>query len=545
MSWLRSLRCAVMVAGLTSIAVFPQSASARVKAPSDALVYRAFDGKPITHKCSPNLNGLKRAMVTHARSLVGFKWKMRSGAYFVPKKARIALERQSASEILNRIRAKLNAIDGARRRPSRSPSTSSKDTRTAALIYDVGAVDGQYSLCAWFVTSHGLEAAATVPLPPLPLAELVRSSMGVTALAEARMPVRRRKARRTPKAKRSVRQQPVKTKRGVGDNSQAGPLVVTLADAADLVLPAPIRERLIRSGSDGPTQTGFNRLLILPAADIGTLPFAALPVGDKHLIDHVAIVLLPDIDALLAKDFANPPQSGTLGSALVVGDPDLSRDRNWLFKPLPAAKSEAIRVGILTGAAPLIGGAATRKGILKALKKRPRLIYFATHGIADAVNPMDGSFLALKGGHLFGRDIKRLRSNLAREFVNPIVVMSACQTGLGKVFGGGVFGLARAWHYAGAWQVVMSLWNVDDEATQALMTRFMTSATSGARYRRARRVFRDTRTDRNIHRQRDPGLGSGIEFDLRTASIHTRRDYQNPALWAGFVHYGLPTMQQR
>ena len=96
------------------------------------------------------------------------------------------------------------------------------------------------------------------------------------------------------------------------------------------------------------------------------------------------------------------------------------------------------------------------------------LIYFATHAISDAVNPMDGSFLALAGDHLYGRDIKDLLFPN-----NPLVVMSACQTGLGKVFEGGTFGLVRAWYHVGASQIVMSLWNIDDNATKDLMLEFM------------------------------------------------------------------------
>ena len=104
---------------------------------------------------------------------------------------------------------------------------------------------------------------------------------------------------------------------------------------------------------------------------------------------------------------------------------------------------------------------------------------------------------------------------------NPLVVMSACQSGLGKVFGGGVFGLARAWHSAGAPQVVMSLWNVDDLATKLLMQDFVARVTEGA----------------------------PAEFALQEAMKATRSrlpatpaQMPDPALWAGFALFGLPSV---
>jgi CHAT domain-containing protein/tetratricopeptide (TPR) repeat protein len=104
-----------------------------------------------------------------------------------------------------------------------------------------------------------------------------------------------------------------------------------------------------------------------------------------------------------------------------------------------------------------------------------QIIHLATHGLLDPVNPqLSGVVLSLfdetgqpQNGFLRLHDIFNL--NLPAE----LVVLSACQTGLGEqVKGEGLVGLTRGFMYAGARRVAVSLWSVDDVATAELMTKF-------------------------------------------------------------------------
>ncbi|MBD1828107.1 CHAT domain-containing protein [Microcoleus vaginatus GB1-A2] len=104
-----------------------------------------------------------------------------------------------------------------------------------------------------------------------------------------------------------------------------------------------------------------------------------------------------------------------------------------------------------------------------------RIVHFATHGFANSKHPeLSGLVLSLvdekgtfQNGYLRLNDIFNL--NLPAE----LVVLSACQTGLGKdIKGEGLVGLTRGFMYAGAPRVVVSLWSVEDQVTSELMTRF-------------------------------------------------------------------------
>jgi CHAT domain-containing protein/Tfp pilus assembly protein PilF len=106
-----------------------------------------------------------------------------------------------------------------------------------------------------------------------------------------------------------------------------------------------------------------------------------------------------------------------------------------------------------------------------------RYVHFATHGLLNSVHPeLSGIVLSMtdergtpQDGFLRAHEVFNLR--LGAE----LVVLSACQTGLGKdVRGEGLVGLTRGFMYAGSPRVIVSLWNVSDAATAELMGRFYT-----------------------------------------------------------------------
>lgn len=113
----------------------------------------------------------------------------------------------------------------------------------------------------------------------------------------------------------------------------------------------------------------------------------------------------------------------------------------------------------------------------KALGRQTRIVHFATHGFVDDHSPFDsGLVLAIPEHFTEGTDNGLLQVWEIFENVRldaDLVVLSACETGLGEIRGGeGIIGLTRAFQYAGARSVLASLWRVDDKATADLMERF-------------------------------------------------------------------------
>ncbi|MEN3041630.1 MAG: CHAT domain-containing protein, partial [Bacteroidia bacterium] len=175
---------------------------------------------------------------------------------------------------------------------------------------------------------------------------------------------------------------------------------------------------------------------------------------------------------------------------VVVGNPDFSaapdtlpekRTRSYrLFEagipPLPGAEIEAKGVGQLLGVQPVIGETAT-ESFVKSLQS-PQVLHVATHGyfVGGGKNPLLAGGLLLAQAAVWdslfpplGMDDGRLTAQEASNLNligTELVVLSACETGLGEVRGEGLYGLQRAFLEAGAQRVISTLWQIDDEATQ-------------------------------------------------------------------------------
>jgi len=146
--------------------------------------------------------------------------------------------------------------------------------------------------------------------------------------------------------------------------------------------------------------------------------------------------------------------------------------------PLFFSRAEArsiVRVAPKGQAKAALGFEASRTTVMSPELGRYQIIHFATHSILNFKNPqVSGLVLSMvdeqgrpQNGYLQLHEIYNL--NLPAE----LVVLSACQTGTGKLIRGeGLIALTRGFMYAGATRIVASLWKVDDAATAELMSRF-------------------------------------------------------------------------
>lgn len=328
-----------------------------------------------------------------------------------------------------------------------------------------------------------------------------------------------------------------------GRNPEGSQAALTAASLSEALL-APVADRL-----------GGGRLLVMADGALQSIPFAALPRpggGGEPLLAHHRVVAVPSASvwaslvrraaarapapgllALAAVPRFGPvetsPGSGALATVLDRGSagtpepqaPGLERSVAELglerLPPLPHVRREAaalLRLAPPAATWAALGGDATEEAVGQRIG-RYRIVHLATHALIHGDEPeLSGVVLAPADGGRPGPGFLRSRDIAELRLSSELVVLSACRTAVGEeVWGEGVLGLPRSFLAAGATSVVVSLWNVHDEATAELMEHLY------------RGLLRD-------------GLSPAAA--LRRAQLALRSDprWRSPYYWAPFVVVG-------
>ncbi|MBI4748522.1 MAG: CHAT domain-containing protein [Acidobacteria bacterium] len=295
-------------------------------------------------------------------------------------------------------------------------------------------------------------------------------------------------------------------------------LSTAAAELSNLIL-APVAAHL-----------GTNRLLIVADGVLQYIPFAALPepIGKgtvsgeaTPLVVRHELVSLPSAStlAVLRAEATNKPKADSDKLVAVFADPvfevsdprlrqvlkrfplvaeksnsprtepvEINRlrqltpvvkaDGQFSIVRLPFTRQEATEIRTLATAAKtslFLDFAANHTKVTTADIGKYQYLHFATHGLLDTEHP-EFSALVLslvdeKGNRQKG--FLRMMEVYNLDLAAQLVVLSACETGLGKeIRGEGLIGLTRGFMYAGAPSVVVSLWSVSDQGTSELMKRF-------------------------------------------------------------------------
>ncbi|UCC81062.1 MAG: CHAT domain-containing protein [Candidatus Zixiibacteriota bacterium] len=314
------------------------------------------------------------------------------------------------------------------------------------------------------------------------------------------------------------------------------------------------------------TLNGIDEVYIAADGAINLIPFETLTNdGERYLIEDHRFVYLTS-----GRDLLKEKSGSESRDVIVMADPDYLADPaafpvftaaeasrvfasrgnreppeclGSLFSPLPMTRREGQSITHLLEQTDTIkvfyyDSGEAREGILKDHQRAPRILHLATHGYfceqaqnKSMSNPLLRSGLLLAGANRTIGQLEKVRSDAEDGVLTALevsglnligtdlVVLSACQTGMGEVQNGeGVFGLRRAFQHAGARSLIMSMLDVPDEATSTLMERFYANWLSGKSKSTA---------------LRDASLSILSERRKREGEAH-------PIFWGGFVLVGDP-----
>ncbi len=229
-----------------------------------------------------------------------------------------------------------------------------------------------------------------------------------------------------------------------------------------------------------------SKVIFIPDGPLNFISFAALknPDNQKYLVEEHTLLTVPNIRTLLLSLRERSDNQNSYGNrkALIVGNPDPMPDS---LESLPGAEAEVIAITNLLNnngfdIEQRIRRKAKKERIIKNMDEGAEIIHLATHGI---INTGDGQQFSSRRSTLGPTEASGSIA-LAKEYLDAseifnitlpntdLVVLSACNTGVGELAPGGVIGLPFSFTAAGASSVLMSLWNVPDAPTAKLMTNF-------------------------------------------------------------------------
>jgi CHAT domain-containing protein len=316
------------------------------------------------------------------------------------------------------------------------------------------------------------------------------------------------------------------------------------------------------------SRLGGKRLVVVAPGALSYLPFAALPAPEdkerpageyKPLIAKHEVVSVPSASVLSIIRRETAGRQRATKSVAVLADPVFEEDDPRLasakngkssgeaptapaadaelseltrsirtmnfsdardgFTRLAFSRQEAESIIALTPKGTGLKATdfnASRDLALSPQMSQYRIVHFAPHGLLNSERPeLSGLVFSLidregkpQDGFLRLHEIYNLQLNA------DLIVLSACETGLGKeIKGEGLIGLTRGFMYSGAPRVVASLWNVDDLATAELMKLFY------------RRMLKD-------------GLPAGAALRAAQLELSRQKRWASPYFWAGFVLHG-------
>jgi CHAT domain-containing protein len=276
-----------------------------------------------------------------------------------------------------------------------------------------------------------------------------------------------------------------------------------IARTLDTQITQPIRQHLGNA----------NHLLLSPDAALNLIPFEALKDEDnKYLIERYTFSYL-----ISGRDLTHFPNSPPSRQSPIIFS-EINYDRSTNYSPLATAAETNTIQRIFPNAELKRDREATKTALQKI--QAPQILHLATHGFfkpapSNPENPKQfDNPLTRSGIILAGTDqLTGLEASPLDLYGTQLVVLSACETGLGDISAGeGIYGLRRALVIAGSQSQVLSLWKVGDAATVELMKIFYANLKAGM----------------------------GRHEALRNSQLQLLRhsNYQNPHNWATFIPSG-------